>query len=187
MTFWEIFLTLTDNKHIFENSKSISADRAPFFSKATKKIWLAVLCSNYLFYDFNATSIQKDFKSFWIFSHYWFLLKSYYIMLILISPIGLQKTLIVWWIWFSEKSFGLNGFDTFFSHFSADFLVFVYICFFFVVIRVINMSYWSLIHEIYLYPKIEAYASVDFRWKLSNSMAVKNLKTFFSETFLKTT
>ena len=40
----------------------------PFFV-ATKsiRIWLAVLSSNYWFYDFDATSFHNIFKIFWIF------------------------------------------------------------------------------------------------------------------------
>ena len=57
----------------------------------SKLFWLAFLSSYYLLYDFKAKRFQNFLKFFWKFSYYWPLLKSYHIILILISPIGLEK------------------------------------------------------------------------------------------------
>ena len=53
------------------------------------------------------------------------LLNSCHIIQMLIAPIGLEKTLSGSQIEFSQKkTHSLNGFKTFFSHFSTEFLVF---------------------------------------------------------------
>ena len=56
-------------------------------------------------------------------------LKSYYIILILLAPIGLVKTFNGSLKKFSEKkAYGLNSFDTFFSQFSTELLDFACFC-----------------------------------------------------------
>ena len=65
MIFWEIFLTLTDNKLIFVNCKSVSVIKGtPSLLLQSKIFWLAVLSSNYLLYDFNATRFLNFEKNF---------------------------------------------------------------------------------------------------------------------------
>ena len=79
-------------------------------------------------------------------------MKNYHIILILISPIGMEKTFSGSWIKFS---YGLNAFDKFFSHFSIEFLslhLFVVVS---IVIRLIVMSYLLPMHGIYHCPPIE--------------------------------
>ena len=86
--FREFFLTITDPKLIFVimSCKSVSVVTGPpSFLLKPKLIWLAVLPSNYWLYDFNATRLQN-----WIFSYYFFRLKSFDIILILISLICLE-------------------------------------------------------------------------------------------------
>ena len=63
MIFRGIFLTLTDNKLIFVNCKSVSVKTGPLsFVLQTKSIWLKVFSSNYLLYEFNGTRIQNFLK-----------------------------------------------------------------------------------------------------------------------------
>ena len=63
----------------------------PSFLLQPKLIWLAVLSSNYWLYGFIASRLQKKIF-FGVFSYYWLLLKSYHLILMLMTAIGLQKT-----------------------------------------------------------------------------------------------
>ena len=63
-----------------------------------------------------------------IFSVIRFLLKLSQTILILIVPTGLENTLNGFRYSFQKKTYGLNGFDTFFSHNASEFLVFVRTC-----------------------------------------------------------
>ena len=102
--FREFFKTLTDPKLLFVNCKSVSVMRGPpFFLIQPKLICLVTLFSNYSLYDFNTTRFQS-LKKVSIFSYDWSLLKLYYIILILISPSGLEKLFNESWLKFSEKS-----------------------------------------------------------------------------------
>ena len=78
------------------------------------------------------TSMQQNFNFFFekILDNFVLLdpLKSYHNIILLIPPVGLEKTFSVSWIKFQKKVYGLNGFDTFFAHFSTEFLVFACIC-----------------------------------------------------------
>ena len=89
------------------NCKSVSVMREPpSFLLQSKLISLAVSFSIYSFYDFDATRFQINF------GYFWFLLKSYHIILILIAPIGLEKTFnglkikfsnkIIWFKWLRQ-------------------------------------------------------------------------------------
>ena len=98
---WESFLILANHKLIFVTYKSVWIKTEPtFFLMQSKLIWLAALYSNYLIYDFKS-HIWKILR---ITSYHWFLVKSYYIILILRSSIGLGKALSGSWIKSSEKS-----------------------------------------------------------------------------------
>ena len=157
----------------------------PSFLLQPKLFWLVVLSSNYFLYDFNATRFQNLKKNFGFFSFYWSLLKSYHIILILICPIGLEKTFNESWLKFLEKSLWF----IWLRHFLLALLLIFCLLPVFVVVsivtRLIVMSYWLTMHDKYPWTPNEAQLSVffDFRSKLLNLMAVKTLKNIFREFF----
>ena len=89
---------------------------------------------------------------------------------------------------FQRKVFGLNVFDTFFSHFSTEFLVFWFlpVLVVFIVIRLIVMSCWLPVNNKRHFSHIGLYFSVffDFPCKLVILMAVKTLKIIFRKKIL---
>ena len=102
----------------------------PFILVQPKLISLAVLSSIYWLTDFNATRFQF-FINFWSFRIIGPFLKSYPVILLLMAPIVLAKKFNGSVIKFSEKKFfGLNGLNTFLSHFSTEFLFFCMFLFF---------------------------------------------------------
>ena len=81
---------------------------------------------------------------------------------------------------FFEKTYLLNGSDTFFLHFATEFFVFAYFVVVFIVKRLIVMCYWLPMNKKRSCPHIGLYLSVfiDFRWRLVILMV---LWTFYFE------
>ena len=157
----------------------------PSFLLQPKLIWLAVLCSNYCFYDFN-DKISKFFLRFW----------DIFVLLVTFELLSrypkidsshwLKKTFSRLQMKFSEKSLCFNWLRHFllaFSYWVFGFCQFLLL--FFVVIRLIVALYWLTMHDKYFLSPIGAYRSVfiDFRWKLLNLMANKSLKNNFLKNF----
>ena len=147
--FREFFLTFTDNKSIFVNCKSVSVMiGTPSFLLQLKLIWFKILPLTICY----MTSMQQDFnffKLFFIFSHYWLLLKCYHLMLILISSIGLGKTFNRSWIKFSGKILWFKWLQHFLSSFT-ELLVFAFVVVY-IVIGVIVMYFWLRLTNILVF------------------------------------
>ena len=97
------------------------------------------------------TPMPQDFKifvkTFWIFSYYWSLLKSYQIIPIRISPNGVEKMFNGSWLKFSEQTLWITGLQNFPLNFW--FLpVFVVVS---IVIRLFVTSCWLPKHAKYLF------------------------------------
>ena len=150
----KIFLTLTDQKVIFLNFKSVSVTtRPPSFLLQSKIIWLFVLCSNYRLYDFNVTRFKFFLKSFCIFSYFWFFLNFYHIILTLISPIGFEKTFKRSLIKILEKSLWFKWF----RHILLAFFYWIF-GFFSGIWWLIMISWWLPMHDNYAFSSIQVYA-----------------------------
>ena len=160
-------------------------DSTLFLCKASK--FKLILSFNYWLYDFNDTRFQKKIKknldifvllvTFENLSHYPNIDSSHYL-----------KEDIQWItdINFMKNIFGLNGFDTFFLHFSIEFLVFAFFCF----CSNSHKTYCDVLMITYAW-QTSIYSHRDiferiywrlFRWKLMNLMAVK-IKIIFRNFF----
>ena len=110
------------------NCKSVSVMKEPSsFLLQTNFIWLVVLSANYWIYDFNDTR-----SLFFSFCCYFRIVGLFWTNLTLskklIAPVGLEICSMNHWQSLQRKGSGLNGFETFFSHFSTEFLVFACFC-----------------------------------------------------------
>ena len=87
----------------------------PYFLLQTKLICTIVLTSNYWFYEFDTTSFRNFFLILDNFlSLFWFLLKSYTIITVLIALICLKKRSKDHRERLQRKAYGFNGLDNFF-------------------------------------------------------------------------
>ena len=123
---------LTNHNLTFVNCKSFSVLTGHIcFLLQTKLIPLAVLSSNYWCFDFNATRFNFFFGPFVLLAPFEF--KSCYLIFNSSHwPKTIQRIIAKF---FREKTFGLNGFDTFVSHFSTRILGFCLYSLTFIIVR----------------------------------------------------
>ena len=120
------------------------------FLLQSKLIWLAVLSINYWLYVFNATRFHF-FKKFLDISFYWFILKSYHIILTLMATIVLANMSEGSSIKISEKKRWYKWLHNLLAFFYRIFGFSLYL-FFYVFIA---MPYWLLMQDKHPCPHLE--------------------------------